>query len=130
MDEDIRLAIVVNEGLQMPPGKLGGQIGHAVHYSIKEHMTKYDRVHSIHLREDTPFMKWWLSDLHKKIVLKVSSDSELFDLQREAEMHMLSVSRVTDRALTFFKVPTVTCIAIGPDHKHRIDTVTGDLRLL
>ena len=49
----------------------------------------------------------------------------------KAEGSDLEVNVVTDNGATeFHGVPTVTCCAIGPDYSDKIDSITGNLKLL
>ena len=72
----------------------------------------------------------WLYGSFTKVVLQVHSEQELYDYWVKARMAGLTAHLITDSGRTEFGgVPTKTCVAIGPDWAHEIDTVTGDLRL-
>jgi PTH2 family peptidyl-tRNA hydrolase len=42
----------------------------------------------------------------------------------------LTTALITDAGKTFFKEPTKTCLAIGPDKEEKIDRITGKLKLV
>lgn len=72
----------------------------------------------------------WKEEGMKKVVLKVETEQELIKLKKEAEKLNLVTALIKDAGRTFFKKPTITCLAIGPDEEERIDKVTGKLRML
>jgi PTH2 family peptidyl-tRNA hydrolase len=74
--------------------------------------------------------QWLFDGIFAKICLKVSTLEELEEIAKKATEAGLEVHVVTDRGLTEFKEPTITCLAIGPDLAERIDPVTGHLSLL
>jgi len=47
-----------------------------------------------------------------------------------AKKNNLTNALIKDAAKTFFKVPTITCLAIGPDKEEKIDKVTKELKML
>ena len=112
----MKQVIVVRKDLKMDPGKLAVQVAHAsvesVLYSSK------DKVEA------------WREEGAKKVVVKVNSEKELLELQRQAKSLKLVASLITDAAKTFFKAPTRTCLGIGPDDDEKLDKVTGSLKML
>ncbi len=112
----MKQVILVREDLKMPPGKLSAQVSHAsVEAVLKSSKNKIDK---------------WKKEGMKKIVLKVDSLEELKKLENEAKKLKLVTSVIKDLGLTFFKKPTITCLAIGPDEEEKIDRVTGKLKAL
>ncbi len=100
----------------MPPGKLSAQVAHAsVEGLLKSH------------KDD--ILKWKKEGM-KKVVLKVNSKKELLQYRLKAEKEGLVAALIEDVGLTFFKKPTITCLAIGPDKEEKIDKVTGKLKIL
>ena len=70
----------------------------------------------------------WFSGLFTKISLVVDGEKELEELHAKALAMGLTAHKVVDAGLTeFHGVPTLTCIAIGPHDKDRIDPLTGEL---
>ena len=72
----------------------------------------------------------WKFEGQKKVVLKVSSESELDDLYKLAKHAKLPASLIEDRGLTQVEPGTVTCLGIGPAPDGEIDGITGKLKLL
>lgn len=113
---EYKQVIVVRKDLKMDTGKLAVQVAHA---SVESALnSSRDKVES------------WRSEGAKKVVVKVNSEKELLELQRKAKSLKLVASLITDAAKTFFKVPTVTCLGIGPDDDEKVDKVTGSLKML
>jgi len=112
----MKQVIVVRKDLKMSAGKLAVQCCHASVESVLN--SSKDKVDA------------WKSEGAKKVVVKVNSEKELLELQRNAKSLKLVASLITDAAKTFFKVPTRTCLGIGPDDDEKIDKVTGSLKML
>ena len=69
--------------------------------------------------------------LKAKIVVRVESEQELFDIYHKAQRAGLITSLILDAGLTEFDgVPTYTCIAIGPATDDDLKPITGHLKLL
>lgn len=72
----------------------------------------------------------WLNAGTKKVCVQVNSEQELIDLWNKAREKGITASLIRDSGLTEFDgVPTLTALAIGPDHDGIIDQVTGELSL-
>ena len=82
--------------------------------------------------EDKPKLtKEWRESNHKKVCLQVETEADLKEIEAKAKKAGLKVYLVTDSGLTEFDgVPTITCLAIGPDYSDKIDSITGSLKLL
>ncbi len=116
---NIKQVIVVRRDLGMGTGKIAAQVGHAcvlgAEHVRKSHREWYDE---------------WAEYGQEKVVLKVSSLSELEDVKRHAISLDLPWSEVTDAGHTQIEPGTVTCISIGPAPEDTIDKVTQKLKLL
>jgi len=112
----MKQVIAVRKDLKMPLGKCSTQVAHASVESV--------------LNSSRDNVEAWRSEGAKKVVVKVDSEKELLELQRKAKSLKLVASLITDAAKTFFKVPTKTCLGIGPDDDEKIDQVTGNLKML
>ena len=78
----------------------------------------------------TPAELQWMRGGMAKICLQVSSEAELIALHDQARAAGLRAELIRDSGKTEFGgVPTLTCLAIGPDEADKIDAVTGALRL-
>lgn len=116
---DIKQVIVVRKDLGMGTGKIAAQVGHACVLGA-EHVRKSKR----------EWFDQWERYGQEKVVVKVSSMSELDKVKRDAILHDLPWSEVTDAGHTQIEPGTVTCISIGPAPEELIDKVTKDLKLL
>lgn len=112
----MKQVILIRQDLKLPKGKLAVQASHssveAVQKSSKAVLSK------------------WRAEGSKKVVLKVKDLDELMEYKQQAENLNLKTALITDAAKTFFKEPTITCLAIGPDKDEKIDKVTGKLKML
>ena len=80
-------------------------------------------------KSDSSNFTKWFGDGQKKVVVKVSGESELRKLQQHARDIGLISSLITDAGLTEIPPGTVTCLGIGPASDSTIDTVTGNCPL-
>lgn len=115
--ERTKLVIVVREDLGLSPGKLAAQSCHAALGAYREGLN------------DPHTLAVWEEQGEPTIVLSCPSLGDLEQLQTNAEMAGLPVSRVKDAGRTEVEPGTVTVIAIGPAPVSRIDPVTGCLPL-
>jgi len=112
-------AIIVRTDLEMGKGKLAAQVAHAAVDSFyKTLKSKPEKALA------------WLEEGQKKVVLKVSSLTELIERMEKASEHGLIVSIIRDAGRTQLIPGTITCVGIGPDKEELIDQITGDLKLL
>lgn len=113
---ELKQVILVRTDLKLPKGKLAAQVGHgAVEAALKSPKTKLSK---------------WRSSGQKKVVLKVSSEKDLFVFKQAAEDNGLTTALIKDAGHTFLAPGTITCLGIGPDEEEKIDTVTGELSML
>jgi PTH2 family peptidyl-tRNA hydrolase len=72
----------------------------------------------------------WIENSFRKITCSVDSLDELLELDRLAKEAGVESNVITDSGLTEFNgVPTITCLAIGPDYDSKIDPITSKLKL-
>ncbi len=115
---EYKLVIAVREDLKLSPGKLAAQVGHATVDCV---LTSR--------KNNIKWFKKWYSEGQKKVVLKVSSLDELYELKAQAKRNRLPLALISDAGLTELPPGTVTCLGIGPGPNKVIDNVTGDLLL-
>jgi len=118
MNESIlyKMTIVVRTDLKMPKGKLATMAAHAaVDATLKSSSMK---------------IKEWRKQGMKKVILKVSSEKELLSYQKKAKKLNIITTTIKDAGKTFFKEPTYTCLALGPESEEKIDKITRTLKLL
>lgn len=106
--------IIARADLQMSPGKLGSQVGHAVHLALRL------------CPEDSEDLKMWESASYAKIVLKVDSLEELLALH--AKIGEATAVLVRDEGRTEI-APTATAIGIIPMSKLAAFPLVGHLKL-
>lgn len=112
----MKQVILVRNDLKMPRGKFSVQTMHAAVEAT--------------LKSDKEKIKEWRSEGTKKVVLRVDSEKELLQYNQMAKDSGLVTALITDAGKTFFKEPTRTCLAIGPDDEKKIDKITGKLKLI
>jgi len=112
----MKQVILIRHDLKMKLGKASVQCMHAAVEAT--------------LKSDKDKIKEWRSEGMKKVVLKVESEKELLIYNQTAKDSGLITALITDAGKTFFKEPTRTCLAIGPDKEEKIDKITGKLKLI
>jgi PTH2 family peptidyl-tRNA hydrolase len=113
---EYKQAIIVREDLKLSKGKIAVQVAHAA-------IEAYERA-------DEKIKEAWRSEGQKKVVLKVSSLSELLELKAKAERLGFACALIADAGLTEVPPGTITALGIGPDKAERLDALTGNLKLL
>ena len=115
----MKQVILVRIDLKIPKGKLAVQ---AAHSSVEATLKT--------LKDNKEKVKEWQKEGMKKVILKVEGEKELLMYNQLAKDSGLITSLITDAGKTFFKEPTRTCLAIGPDKEEKIDKITGKLKLI
>ena len=118
-DFSYKQVIVVRTDIKMSKGKIAAQAGHAA-VSAAEYA-----------RKNRP--EWWnpwINEGQCKIAVKVSSEKEILELEKKARMASLPIALIVDRGLTELPPETITCLGIGPAPSNKVDSITGNLRLL
>ncbi|MCT9095703.1 peptidyl-tRNA hydrolase Pth2 [Haloarchaeobius sp. HME9146] len=111
----MKQAIVARTDIGMGKGKLAAQVAHA----------------SLSAYEDAgrKARNEWKGSGQKKVVLKGSSERELFELADKAEREGIPHAIIRDAGHTQLDPGTVTALAVGPADDDLVDRVTGDLSL-
>jgi len=112
---DVKQVIVVDQGLDLPPGKLAAQVAHG---SI-----------AAFLACDESIQREWLQQGMAKIVLSADRE-QLTALHQQALDAQLPSCWVRDAGKTLVAPGTVTCLGLGPAAVTEIDKITGHLALL
>ncbi len=116
---EYKQVIIVREDLKMSRGKTAAQVAHAALGSA-ERARKF--------AED--WYEVWLREGQKKVVVKVASERELYELYEQAKKDGLPCYIVNDAGLTELPPGTTTTLGIGPATNARVDRITGALKLL
>lgn len=113
---DYKQVILVRHDLKLSKGKMAAQASHAsVEATVKSHKDDIAK---------------WRDQGMKKTILRVEDMKELLKFKRDAEDAGLVIALITDAGKTHLEPGTTTCLAIGPDKEEKIDSVTGDLKLM
>lgn len=112
----MKQVIVVRNDLKMTKGKLAAQACHASLGAYK--------------RADSNIIREWELDGEKKVIVKVNSLEELFEIKEIAKKNNIPNYLVRDAGRTQLPASTITCLGIGPDEDEIIDRATSDLKLL
>jgi len=112
----MKQVIVMRGDLNMGRGKIAAQACHGSLGSFKK-------------SEPRKIREWELEG-EKKVVVKVNSRQELFEVFELVKAANLPHYLVRDAGHTEIPSSTVTCLGIGPDDDEKIDKITQDLKLL
>lgn len=128
---EVKQVIVIRKDLRMRRGKEIAQGSHASMAWLTKRlaymMDKYAGWTSANFSDAE---QKWLTGRFAKVVCQTSSLEELTAVEVAALEAGLEVHVITDSGRTEFGgVPTVTCLAVGPDYADKVDTVTGHLTL-
>jgi len=118
-DFHYKQVIAFRSDLKLSKGKTAVQAGHAA-VSAAETARKHHK----------EWWQEWLEEGQRKIAVKVKSEKELLELEKEAKNLGLPCGLIIDRGLTEIPPNTVTCLGIGPAPADRIGKLTDTLRLL
>jgi len=113
---EYKQVVLVRKDLKLSKGKTSSQVSHA---SVEAT-----------LKSDDSKVRAWRSKGMKKVILKVESKAELFKYKKMADQLNLVNAVIKDAGRTDVKPGTVTCLAIGPDLKEKIDKISKDLKML
>lgn len=115
-DRRMKQVVVVNQALNLPPGKMAAQVAHAAVGGF--------------LHADRDRQVGWLEAGMPKIVLRCDTEEALLALHAQAQAAGLATMLVRDAGRTVVEAGTATCVGIGPDEAAKIDAVTGALSLV
>ena len=116
---EFKQVIVVRMDLKMSTGKLAAQVAHAAVESLLMAQKHHNE-----------WVKKWLDQGQKKVVLKVNDLNELMEIYRKAQNLNLPVALIIDAGRTELPPNTITTVGIGPAPSNLIDKVTGRLKTL
>jgi len=111
--------IVFRSDLKLSKGKIAAQAGHAAISAAEEARKRHKE-----------WWKAWMKEGQCKIAVKVRSEKELLELEKQVKDLALPCALIIDRGLTEVRPGTVTCLGIGPAPAEKIDKTTGMLPLV
>jgi len=114
----MRQVIIVRNDLKMQKGKIAAQSSHAA----IEAMIKTKKI-------APQVVKTWLEEGQKKVVLKVNSEKELFNVFKDVSKEV-PCAVIRDAGHTQVAPGTATCIGIGPWYDDVLNRLTNHLKLL
>jgi PTH2 family peptidyl-tRNA hydrolase len=126
---DIRQIIVMRKDLGMRKGKMIAQGAHASMKVIFDQMVKGPEKGKYSFIANDDLCEW-IDGLFTKITVSVKSEEDLLAVFEAAVDADLPCALIEDAGKTEFKGPTLTCCAIGPAPKEKLDPITGKLPLL
>ncbi len=103
----------------MGKGKLAAQSSHASVVAYELVRGEYPKIAAA-----------WLAEGQKKIVLKVSGESELLEYLKKIKERGIPCEIVRDAGYTQVAPGTITCFGAGPWDEKELDVVLGKLKLL
>jgi len=112
---DVKQVIAARTDIGMGTGKLAAQVAHA---SLNAYEYADDRA-----------VRQWKDEGQTKVVVKVGSERELYELSEEAKRAGLPTGLISDAGRTQLEPGTPTALAIGPAPDADVDQITGDLSL-
>jgi len=110
----MKQAIIINDSLNLPRGKLAAQVAHASMSSF--------------LEASSSQQKGWIEIGMPKIVLSATSENEVIEFHRKALDENLPTSLIKDAGRTVVVPGTITCVGIGPAPEADINKITGQLK--
>ncbi len=113
---EYKQVILVRTDIVMSKGKMAAQVAHASTEAT--------------LKSDDQKVKAWRNKGMKKVVLKVKGESELFKFKEFAKDVGVTSALIRDAGKTQLDPGTITCLAIGPDEVKKVDSVSGELKMM
>jgi PTH2 family peptidyl-tRNA hydrolase len=111
--------VVFRSDLRLSKGKIAVQAGHAAISAAEEARKRHKE-----------WLKAWMEEGQCKIAVKVRSEKDLLELEKQAKDLALPCALIIDRGLTEVPPGTITCLGIGPAPSEEIDRITGMLPLV
>ena len=118
-NEEYKMVIVMRNDLKMSKGKMAAQASHAAVNCAMATSKKNPKA-----------FEEWNREGQRKIVLKVDSLQQIFEIKAVADANGILNSVITDAGRTEIPAGTVTCIGLGPSKDSILDKITGELKML
>lgn len=116
---ELKMVLVVRTDLKMTKGKIGAQCAHAA-------LACYRQSSELKPKITRSWVRWGQA----KVALQVKTETELFELKRQALERGIVACVIRDAGRTQIAAGSATVLGIGPAPKSEIDRVTGHLKLL
>lgn len=132
VNTECKMVFCVRADLKMGKGKMCSQCCHAclaVYKKVLKRNEK-DNISNNNKKENMSYLNIWRRGGEKKVVLKVSSENDLYEIEKKAAKENLLTAIIIDAGRTQIEPNTATVLAIEPAPEDIIDRVTGHLSLL
>ncbi|XP_046746592.1 peptidyl-tRNA hydrolase 2, mitochondrial-like [Diprion similis] len=116
-----KMAIIVRSDIPMSKGKTASQCAHAALECYRAARAN---------QNNKAMLKMWELTGQPKIVLRVSSQTELMNLAQKAKKDGVIAAIIQDAGRTQLAPGTVSVLGLGPGPKEDIDRLTLNLKLL
>ncbi|VWU49074.1 peptidyl-tRNA hydrolase 2, putative [Hepatocystis sp. ex Piliocolobus tephrosceles] len=128
---DCKMVFCVRTDLKMNKGKICSQCCHACLSVYEKVLKRNTRIKNDPNRKNNlTFFDMWKKTGQKKVVLKVSSLEEMYEIEEMAKKENLITSIIADAGRTQIEPNTETVIAIEPVPDEIANKITGHLKLL
>jgi peptidyl-tRNA hydrolase len=119
MVDELRMVAIFRADLDLPPGKLAVQAGHAF-------LTAWRNAYA----SDEDSALDYANDMQTKIVLLAPDLATLERIEAKAKKRGVHTALITDAARTVLLEPTVTVLGLGPMSKTDCNALTRGLEML
>ncbi|KAK9234181.1 peptidyl-tRNA hydrolase PTH2-domain-containing protein [Lipomyces kononenkoae] len=113
-----KMILVVRTDLQMTKGKAAAQCCHATLGCYKKAIKHFPTV-----------VKIWERSGQPKITVQAKGEDSLLIMQAQAQSLGITHCLVRDAGRTQIAAGSATVLGLGPAPKHKLDQITGDLKL-
>ncbi|KJP88354.1 peptidyl-tRNA hydrolase [Plasmodium fragile] len=128
---DCKMVFCVRTDIKMNKGKICSQCCHACLAVYEKIMKRNSKLKASESGKGTlTYFDLWKKTGQKKIVLKISSLEEMYEIEQKAKKEHLITSIIIDAGRTQIEPNTETVIAIEPVPDEIVNKITGQLKLL
>ncbi|CRG98143.1 peptidyl-tRNA hydrolase 2, putative [Plasmodium gallinaceum] len=128
---DCKMVFCVRTDIKMNKGKICSQCCHACLSVYEKIIKRNNQLQKKNLSKNcSSYFEIWKKTGQKKIVLKISSLEEMYEIEKKAQMENLLTSIIIDAGRTQIDPNTPTVIAIEPVPDEIVNKITGQLKLL
>tara|TARA_B100001093_G_scaffold516803_1_gene596519 strand:- start:81174 stop:81515 length:342 start_codon:yes stop_codon:yes gene_type:complete len=113
------MVLVVNHSLKMGKGKIAAQVGHGAVMATMKSGSK-----------QPAHLETWLGQGQKKVCVKGNDDEHLLAIEKVAQEAGILTTLVHDAGHTQIPSGSLTVVALGPDTSSKLESITGELKLL
>ena len=133
--EPMKMTLVVRKDLKMTTGKIAAQCAHAAVAVVDD---VHDKRHELATRPDpaSPANAWpgwldaWQATGSMKVALRCETEAQLLAVHQAALKAGLPTYVIMDAGRTQIEAGSKTVVAVGPAPVSKVDSVTGELKLL